>query len=730
MAVTQGTEVGRRRAYYGTNVVLQIVMVTLVVVGAVYLAQGALRGQLDLTRRGVNSLTPRTLQLLGHLKQDVKIVAIYTVLSKYDERAQKRQTTVQDLLDLYEANGHGHITADVIDPMKDRGRMVAVLNRLRDKPAYKDEAAAHIQALTDFSDLSQQISDLVAQQIAEVDRLSSANPELRDTFFLDINQELQRIQRQGERTAEELRTLQAGDMPAYGRAIETVRNYLQAVSTYFEAFGNWVAKNASLVSGLGEAGEDFVNQARMRYDEMREQIGTLLTQTAELERTKLEDLADQLNRWANAPPILVEADDEALVLPFAEVWPFRMNANVPLPADGDEREFAGEQAVSSAILRLTQKERTAVVFTRYGGESPIVPDFSRMQSMRRIPRAPFGELNELLEQENFITHDWDVKTDKAVPKIEDASRRVYVVFPPTPPVQTDPRRPPAEGPIAPEDVQLIIDAVKESGRAIFLASWSPPPQGPMPVGGRYEFGDYLKNNWGVEVKHKYIVLPFAPSMDDPELFLATQLTQGMIIGGEDLRFTDHPISAPLRALPAGFRMACPLQIVPAEEFPEGVDVEPIVLVRETDSVWAIEDVMRLNADFQRRQGTYPRDDDIRPPFPVAVSAEREEDGRLVVFASEQFAADSVLGMQGLMQVGNSLALYARFPANADLFMNAIHWLTDNSNRISVGVRGTDVPRLSRLEEGPALEFWRVFLMAIWPALALVVGGGVWLFRRR
>ena len=31
-------------------------------------------------------------------------------------------------------------------------------------------------------------------------------------------------------------------------------------------------------------------------------------------------------------------------------------------------------------------------------------------------------MNDLLDKENFVTHDWDLKTQKTPPEIEDAAR--------------------------------------------------------------------------------------------------------------------------------------------------------------------------------------------------------------------------------------------------------------------------------------------------------------------
>ncbi|MCK4341712.1 MAG: Gldg family protein [Phycisphaerae bacterium] len=730
MAVDKTTHVSRRRLVYGTNVAIQIVLVLAVVVAVIWFTQRYKR-QADLTRTGVNSLNQRTEKLLDNLPEDVTLTAIYTVLSEYDERAQKRLDTVRDLLALYESAGHGRVTANMIDPMKDRARLPALLKRLREKTAYQDEAKVHQEILQEFPTLNQRIMTLIDEQVAEAERLLAANADLQTTVLREVSMELQRLTRQAGDAAQNVQELKSQEIPRYGRAVDQARSYLEVVTSYLQAVRDWVQKNASTERGLTPEALTFLQQASAAYSPLLTDINALVERTRGLEQLELEQLSDQLNRWANAPPVLVETAETAQLVPFNEVWPFR---RTPAPApDGDDREFRGEQAISSAVLKLTQKEKTAVVFARYGGPSPIVPDFSQMNmNMRQMPRAPYGVLNDLLGKENFITEDWDLKTQKTPPTVEDAARTIYVVFPPMPPEQTDPRRPPPEPGISPDDVQTVLDAVKESGMGIFLTGWS-PPSSPMPGAppGTYQYAAYLKSTWGIGVKYNYLILPFAPSNEDPKLHVPVRQTQRAVIDSPALHFTAQDISAPLQASPGGMDVACPLEILSGDERPAGVEVEPIAVVKESNDVWALQDVNRLNSDFREKRGTYRREDDLTPPFPLAVAATNDQDQRLVVFASSTFVGNPMLEMPGGIFLGSSgLQTYAAYPANPDLFINALHWLTNEADRISVGAQPTEVPRLDKLKDDMWLSFWRVFLVGLWPGLALVVGGGVWLFRRR
>lgn len=728
MAVAKATSVTQRRFVYGANVAVQIALVVAVAVGAVYAARD--RGQVDLTRSGVNSLSKRTEALLRNLDQDVTITALYTVLSEYDTRAQKRRDAVRDLLRLYESAGRGRVTANLIDPMKDRARLPVLLKRLREKPAYQDEARPHQEALAALPELNERIRQLIDGHVARIEELVAATPELRTSALAEVGQELGRLRRKAEDVSVDLGELTTGDIPFYGRAVETARTYLETVQRWMQAVGDWVARQSAGSAGLSAEALAFLQQANRDYQALLPDVSGQLERMRDLKRVELENLAEQLNRWVEAPPILVETGERAAVLSFAEVWPFRSGPDGAGP-DGDEREFAGEQAVSSAILRLTQKEKTAVVFTRFGGPSPIIPDFSQMSMMRRLPEAPYGALNELLRKENFITEDWDVATQKTPPTVADAARTVYVVFPPTPPPQPDPRRPAPQPAISPDDVRIVREAVESAGMAIFLAGASSRLMGGS---GNYEFADYLESEWGIEVLHDYLTLRFAPSAENPELFVLRR--PPVVIDTEErsarCRLTDHAITAPLRGSVAGFMAACPLRIAAGPETrPAGVQVHPLAVVAPTTDVWAVRDVARVDSDLSSQRGTRPYEDDLKPPFPLAVAAEKGQTQRLVVFGSSAFAANTMLEAPGGYAFTSAgLVPYPAYPANPDLFINAVHWLTREADRISVGARRTEVPRLTELKEGFWMDFWRVFLVGIWPGLALLVGGGVWLFRRR
>ncbi len=727
MAVKTAMSARKRRLVYGLNVAFAVVLAAALLALVVW-AAAAVGGRVDLTRSGVNSLAGRTVQLLRGLDQDITITGLYsTALKEIRPHAEKHQNRVRDLLDLYETAARGKVTTRMIDASESPAKVTALLKRLAGKPAYKDEAAPHIEALEAFAGLSARIVELAQGELSELDQLRNADRNAAQIRELGtVERFFRTIAQRAQETEVDIKTLEADEIPRYGSAVDLVNDYLSQTQNDLERVQTWMTVDAKDVPEILPETREFFASASERYKAVLTAVTDLLDKAKDLERVKLEELYEQLKRGQT---VLVETQNEAVVLSQDEVWPWRTNPNAPEPPDGDPRDFAGEQAISSAILQMTQKDKTAVIFVRFGGEPLLRPGMPPTGPMMQMPQAPYRGLNELLQRENFVTEEWDVQTQDERPKVEDAARIVYVVFPPEPPPQQNPMRPAPTPRISAEQKQRIFDAVAASGMAVFLTPWMPPSASFMPTPEKYEFNDYLKSNWGIEVKDTHLALEFAPHPQRTGLWSFANRAPTFVTS-RAFHYTGHKIAEPLQGLPAAFQSVAPLALVTGEDKPADVTVEPVIELNDTEDVWAIKDVNRINEDFRKQQGTRRYEDDVPAPFPLALAATGGQGHKLVVFASDRFIADAVVNMTQFVMVGNSLRLARLYPGNSDLFVNALHWLTGNADRIAVGPQPSDVPRLEKLKDDATLTFTRVFLVGIWPGVALLVGAGVWLLRRR
>lgn len=724
-----------RRILFLSNAILTTALLTAVVIMAVYFA-GRFGGQIDLTATGVNSLSPATRELVRSVKEPIRITAFYTVISDVQKFAQKHKDMVKDLLALYEAQNRGKVSTYVVDPVRERTRIDEVLERLRKKPAYQSEAKPHQEAIDKYPKISEALLTTLEPLATAMHNAAGAqgSPLVRNREFLIVTRNLASAVDELRNTAKDIHDLTAGDVPRYGRAIETMRTSATVIKPMVDDSVAWLAREADKLTDAPQELRKQMAEASVTLGQITKQLGDLLKETENLKKVKLEDVYDQLTRSVEAPTILVESDEEVRVATYEDVWPYRSEQQAP-SADGDEREFAGEEAISGAILQLTRKDKTGVMFVRFGGDPALKPDFSKFNPMMgQLPRAPYQQLNERLEKENFVVGEWDVSTDKAPPKLEDTKKTVYVVLPPPPAPQPNPMNPQPPAKMTETDKTLILNAVGEASGAIFLAGWEPPGAMFQPS-GPYEYGEYLKSSWGIDVESKYLTLQFAPSPqgNDKGLYIPKNRQQPLMVTSDVIRLSEQPIVSRLKSTPSALTGVAPIKLATGNELPSGVTLTSLGEVEADSDVWAVDDVTRVQQDLNKKMGTKPQPSDLMPPFSVAVAGERkagDRDQRVVVFGSKEFAMDDVSKARGLTSSNGGLVMYFVNPGNEELFVNSIHWLSGDENRISVGPRRADIPRLDKLVEGPAANFWRAFLVAIWPATALLAGGAVWLIRRR
>ncbi|MBI5865492.1 MAG: Gldg family protein [Planctomycetes bacterium] len=730
MATATSMQASTRRLVYGANVLITSAL-AIAVAAMVVWAAGRYGGRADLTSSGQNSLSPRTVQLIKSLDTNITITGTYTTaLKEVRKYAEKHRNMVRDLLDLYETAGRPRISTAMIDPSAAPADVQKLLKRIVEKPAYKDEATPHREAIAAFPEINKQVAELISTEAASLSAILDANPNLQRSRLQGLLISLSQLQKAAANADVDIKELTESDIPRYGAAVTAMREHLNLINSTLTQWKTWMTGDGQQTPGVTPELRKFFGTAPERYKTVLDRVETQLAKTNDLKKVKFEELYDTLK---NGECIVVESEKEAIVVPKHEAWTWRGDRAAPTP-DGDPEEFSGEAALSSALLKLTQTKKTAVVFVRHGGQPLLKVDFNsiNINAMRELPRAPFGMINDAMGKENFVVEEWDVAAAPAPPEIKDAAKTIYVVYPPMPPDMSNPMQQPRNMGITPEQKQAILDAVKKSGLAIFLAGWQPPRSRFGGPPSPYEFGEYLKSTWGIDVKSDYLALKFMPTRDDPKLMYPMILSQQnqFLISSDAFRLTDHAIAKPLQTLPAGLDGSCPLLYGGPTSQPAGVKIEPLIEVPASNDVWAFSNIDRVQSDLTNKQGTRRYDDDIKAPFALALAATNEQGQKLVVFTSDTFFGDGVLNIADFVQVGGALALAAKFPANSDLFLNSLHWLSGESNRISVGPKQGDVPRLDGLKEGPVATFWRAFLVGIWPACAGLVGLGVWFVRRK
>jgi hypothetical protein len=718
----------KRRFLFGLKSVVDLVLGVAVVGFAVW-ASGRYGGQIDLSSGGVNSLSPRTVKLLEGLDQDITITGMFTLIaSDIRPHAEKRYEYVSDLLDLYESTGGARVTTYMIDKEMDPQPARALLDRLAAKPEYQHEAEPYKALLEQFPEIEQQLAPLAQDEVSRIGQLLLDDPALESVRELPvIERNFKTILEEGEATRREVDRFMSADIPLQGQALNVIGVQLDQAAKAMKIAQDWMTREGAKLVGISPESAQYFAGAGVRYAGLIAQIEALKEKSTGLEPLQLEQIYRQLE---GGQVVVVETPDAVSVVPQDDVWPARTDGGQG--EDGDRREFAGEQGVSSAILRMTQKERTGVVFVRYAGGPLLTPEMPQLPQMmqQRPPEAPYESIDAAMQKENFVTAEWNVEAEPSPPVLEDVARTVFVVFPPTPPGPQSLQNPAGAKSISEEQKQAVLSAVGESGMAVFLVGWQPPAMPFGGAGGAYAYGEYLTQNWGIEPQSGALTIQFMLNPRKQETFVPLNMRNPTLLTSDAFEWTGHPIANALKSLPGALASALPLRILTGETAPEGVTLEPIIRLKTSDAVWAVMDIQRLQTDFQQHEGTRRYDDDTLPPFPLAVAGTNAAGQRIVVISSEQFIANPVLSAAQLMFVGGGIAQVQLYPANRDLFINTLHWLTGDAERIAVGPRRGNVPRLDKLEDGPVAEFTKVFLVGIWPGVVLIAGAVVWFTRRR
>jgi ABC-type uncharacterized transport system involved in gliding motility auxiliary subunit len=145
--------------------------------------------------------------------------------------------------------------------------------------------------------------------------------------------------------------------------------------------------------------------------------------------------------------------------------------------------------------------------------------------------------------------------------------------------------------------------------------------------------------------------------------------------------------------------------------PEGLEIQS--LLKTSRNSWGETEIMEDRAQFDR-------DKDLEGPVTIAAVVDQEEQAdtndtggktRLVVFGDSDFASNA----------------YFSFSGNGDLFMNAINWLAEEEELISIRPKSLEDRRITLTARQSRVIFY--FSVILMPLAVLVLGAMVWIRRR-
>ncbi|HEY3241959.1 MAG TPA: Gldg family protein, partial [Phycisphaerae bacterium] len=420
---------GARRWLVGTNVVLMTVL-ALAVAGAVqyggYQVQNRAGGRWDLTSARTNRLAPATENLLKRLDKKVWITSLYYQSDEEREDQGQYRTRMNDLINLYQLANRAQIEVEFINPVKDHERHEALIKRLSEIPKYRDESAKHVEAIKTFREkIAPQVSQLIESETASARDLARTAGEQRGEILSQlVERVLPNAQSKLAQLQEDVTDALAQTPPRYAALVPEINQFYNDMTKMLNSIATEGPKEAA-VGKLSAEVAAFYNGAKDRYRDAINAMNAGVTQTQNLPNLELETLVQQLQRGLKTNPLVVSTAEDATVIPFEEIWP-PVDPNMPPSVVGyKDREFRGEEKITSAILKLTSKEKTAVVFVRYGGQ----PLFGMGMPWQGTPHGTMTNLKERLEEANFQIEEWDLQSQPQQPPINPAPKRsIYVVL--------------------------------------------------------------------------------------------------------------------------------------------------------------------------------------------------------------------------------------------------------------------------------------------------------------
>jgi ABC-type uncharacterized transport system involved in gliding motility auxiliary subunit len=331
------------------------------------------------------------------------------------------------------------------------------------------------------------------------------------------------------------------------------------------------------------------------------------------------------------------------------------------------KAFKGEEAFTAAILEVTENKQTRVYFTAGHGE----PSLDSMERGRG-----FAQVKETLTRDNVNAAAWESAKGDVPP---DAS--VVVVAGPKTAL------------LEPEAAELVKYAAG-GGRVLVLAD----PVLPTPGAPAADLGlQAFLSTYGLQLDNDIVIDPAnAVPLVGPETVIAN-------------RFGTHPIVRSLSAegLPVLFPIA--RSVSKTDKPPAGWT--STMLVETTAEGWGETDLVHLDAvqkDAKDKAGPVTIAMAVGPADEAKAGAHPT---RVVVIGNSRFITNDNLRNAG----------------NANLFLNAVHWLAGEEKLVGIAPKTPEQASLSMTQS--QVNRLGLFAMFGLPILSIILGVWVW-YRRR
>jgi hypothetical protein len=705
----------QRHWLYGLNVTL-LVIIGLVIIGLLLYMTNTFRRPFDLTSGGIYSLSDSTKKLIGELdqkKQKYELVTLFNGRPSPGEtptQAMENSRRVRDLLDEYARRSKSITVENMSDVPLDE-------LQLKIAQRYQPEIKPYAEAVKEFEKVGKDITTFMKSEagnfsaMAQQQGVDPKTAAVANQFYAmmqtDIPEAIQDTQKALNRITD-------AQVPDYSKAVTAIKQGLSDPTGQVDL--------VSMLTALTDPAkpkefgmEKYFTDAQPRYKALLDEVKSYSDRLDKLQPLKLTEVMGSVGNDS----IVVLGPETVKVISRYDI--IKDNPTEDPTPGVDTSSFEGEQAISSALLSMVQPDKLKVVF--------VTPTPNQITT--RGSDDSWTAVADRLKELNFDVLEWSppgpqMSPDQPPPQATPPATGkgvVWIVFPPDAPTAQQ-----MMSGMPPPDPKPIIEALKThlagGGRALLLASSG----GGSPFGGGESYAfDEIAKSFGIVVQPKYTVVRHYDLNDQEMAYPRIVLT----------RYPDTEITRPMQSLQTIFMgvpsrggmggiMGGPTIVGLDTTLPQGVEAKVLVNTPNDADHWG-ETAYARDAKFDK--GT-----DYAPPCPMAASSvknrgDKDKEQRLVVIGSTFIGIDAQTRDMGLAQQGNRIVRYLTNPGNTELVANSVLWLGGYENMIAVSSKTSAAQRIQDISPG-ALTAVRTMVFFLVPFGALVLGGVVWLFRRR
>ncbi len=691
--MTEKNTQSSRRLKYGANFIL-LTAIALASAGGLAYITSQYSQRADISSAQVNSLSQRTKKLLEQVdtKGD-KFELVSTYLGgTIDASGRDRAQQVDDLLSNY-----ARVSKNVKVGTRD-----GLDTRIRDR--YAAEFKQYEETASGYSKIFDDLEKFCKEEGANLGALSqqkglsrSAQNEILSIQGL-FNETIPEILK---KSREKIRKSTDSTVPAWSPIVEELKSKTGDLSNALKQF---LGDAAGQLSPTLQA---YIKKQSGEYQKITTELDEFKGKLDKLPALKSDSVFSSLRENC----IVVLGPQDAKVLSNYDVYKSPRSADDM--SDNTQMKFEGEQAISTALLGMTQPNKHKVVFI--GGQTGMIT-------------GQYSSFADILNRANFEVLEWAPPSPQRGPQQQPQSPEppaegkgvTFVVMTP----DVNPQM--AMMGMPPTSPQPIIDAVKkhldDGGSALFLAEASSPFAAMMGGSGGYPY-DPLVKPFGIEVNAKYTVMQAFPSRDGK-----TQAVPQFTIN----RYPDTPVTGPLQTLDTIFAgqitrmgaMGGPTPVSVIVDKPADVKDFILALTETSDTIWA-ESNPNIDSKFNPET-------DLKSPISLAVASEKgsgDKAQRVIVLGNKIMATNEAIESARVVQRGNAVVAVANFPGNGELLLNSVYWLSNYDTMIAVSPQASAAMRIKAMSPGAETAV-RTAAMLVPPVLAIIAGAVVFFVRRK